>query len=162
MQAIRLDPSVIAAARDNLVATPKLRMLLDDQRRRRWPPPRSASRFPDAPPDIICIDPIRNLFDGGADGGGENDNAAMMFFLQERVEALREAVAPDAGLILCHHTKKITKQAGRRGSVPGAVRRQRAARLLHLRHPHAPAGRGAAGAHAARSSCATARRSRRS
>ena len=29
---------------------------------------------------ILCIDPIRNLFDGGPDGGGENDNAAMIFF----------------------------------------------------------------------------------
>ncbi len=31
LQAIRLDPAVIAAARDNLVATPKLRMLLDER-----------------------------------------------------------------------------------------------------------------------------------
>jgi len=61
-------------------------------------------------PDILCIDPIRNLFDGGPDGGGENDNSAMLFFLQERVEALRDATAPDAGLILCHHTRKITKK----------------------------------------------------
>jgi len=38
----------------------------------------------------LCIDPIRNLFDGGPDGGGENDNTAMLFFLQERVEALRD------------------------------------------------------------------------
>ena len=66
-------------------------------------------QFPDAPPDIICLDPIRNLFDGGPDGLGENDNNAMMFFLQNRVEALREEVAPDAGLILCHHTKKLGK-----------------------------------------------------
>ena len=28
-----------------------------------------------------------------------------------RVEALRDAVAPDAGLILCHHTKKVAKKA---------------------------------------------------
>ena len=34
----------------------------------------------------------------------------MLFFLQRRVEALRDAVAPDAGLILCHHTKKLTKK----------------------------------------------------
>ena len=68
-------------------------------------------RFPDAPPDIICLDPIRNLFDGGEDGGGENDNAAMMFFLTERVERLREAVAPDCGVILAHHTKKMNRKA---------------------------------------------------
>ncbi len=34
----------------------------------------------------------------------------MMFFLQERVESLREAVAPEAGLILVHHTKKMNKK----------------------------------------------------
>ena len=34
----------------------------------------------------------------------------MMFFLTERVETLREAVAPDAGIILVHHTKKMNKK----------------------------------------------------
>jgi hypothetical protein len=34
----------------------------------------------------------------------------MMFFLKERVEVLREAVNPDCGVILAHHTKKLTKQ----------------------------------------------------
>jgi hypothetical protein len=65
--------------------------------------------FPDAPPDIIVIDPIRNLFDGGPEGGGENDNTAMMFFLKDRVELLREAVNPDAGVIVAHHTRKASK-----------------------------------------------------
>lgn len=65
--------------------------------------------FLDAPPDIIVIDPIRSLFDGGAEGGGENDNNAMMFFLEDRVELLREAVSPDAGVILAHHTRKASK-----------------------------------------------------
>jgi hypothetical protein len=66
--------------------------------------------FADAPPDVLCIDPIRNLFDGGPGGEGENDNAAMLFFLQGRVEALRDEVAPEAGVILAHHTKKLGKQ----------------------------------------------------
>ena len=109
LQAIRLEPEVIAAARDNLIATPKLRMLLDE-RGVALVTAAIATSFPDTPPDIICLDPIRNLFDGGPDGGGENDNAAMMFFLQDRVEALREAVAPEAGLVLVHHSKKINKK----------------------------------------------------
>jgi len=33
-----------------------------------------------------------------------------MFFLQSRVEALRDQVAPEAGIILAHHTKKLSKQ----------------------------------------------------
>jgi hypothetical protein len=109
LQQLRLDPAIVARARDTLVVTPKLRMLLDDQG---VPLVATAIRaaFPDAPPDIICIDPIRNLFDGGPAGEGENDNAAMLFFLQSRVEALRDEVAPEAGIILAHHTKKLSKQ----------------------------------------------------
>ncbi len=109
LQAIRLDPEVIAAARDNLIVTPKLRMLLDEPGVALVTAAIGAS-FHEAQPDIICLDPIRNLFDGGPDGGGENDNAAMVFFLQDRVESLREAVAPEAGLILVHHTKKMNKK----------------------------------------------------
>nr|WP_279327577.1 AAA family ATPase [Chelativorans petroleitrophicus] len=109
LHAIRIEPALLAAARDNLVATPKVRMLLDAGGVGLTIAAVRA-HYGHGAPDILCIDPIRNLFDGGPDGGGENDNAAMMFFLQERVEALRDAVAPDAGLILCHHTRKITKK----------------------------------------------------
>jgi len=108
LKQIALPPEVIAAARDTFVATPKLKLLLDEQG--------SAiaaaavnEAFPDDPVDILCIDPIRNVFDGGPDGGGENDNGAMMFFLRDRVEVLREAINPDCGVILVHHTKKLGK-----------------------------------------------------
>lgn len=109
MQQIGLPPDILAAARDNLVATPKLQMLLDAEGSVRVA---SAIRraFPAEPVDIICIDPIRNLFDGGPDGGGENDNAAMMFFLKDRVETLRDHIDPDCGVILVHHTRKLSKQ----------------------------------------------------
>jgi hypothetical protein len=109
LQAIRVDPALLAAARDNLVATPKVRMLLDAGGVA-LAVAAARAHYGHGAPDILCIDPIRNLFDGGPGGGGENDNTAMLFFLQERVEALRDAVAPDAGLILCHHTRKITKK----------------------------------------------------
>lgn len=109
LQAIRIDPALMAAARDNLVATPKVRMLLDAGGVALTVAAVRA-HYGHSAPDILCIDPIRNLFDGGAEGGGENDNTAMLFFLQARIEALRDAVAPDAGLILCHHTRKITKK----------------------------------------------------
>jgi len=59
--------------------------------------------------DVIAIDPLRNVFDAG-ENGSENDNTAMLAFLQERVEKLRFLVNPDAGVILAHHTKKITKK----------------------------------------------------
>ena len=110
LQNLRIDPAVLVHARDNLVATPKLRILLDENGVALTIAAIQA-HFPAEPPDIICLDPIRNLFDGGPDGDGENDNTSMLFFLQSRVETVREAVAPDAGLILCHHTKKLSKKA---------------------------------------------------
>ncbi|MCE2762715.1 MAG: AAA family ATPase [Acetobacteraceae bacterium] len=109
LQQLRLDPAILAKARDTLVVTPKLRLLLDEQGVG-LVAAGIRSAFPDAPPDIICIDPIRNLFDGGPEGEGENDNGAMLFFLQSRVEALRDMVASEAGVILAHHTKKLSKQ----------------------------------------------------
>ncbi|MCC6007120.1 MAG: AAA family ATPase [Rhodobacteraceae bacterium] len=108
MQQIALPATVIAAARDTFIATPKLKLLLDAEGVARVAEAIRAA-FADAPPDILVIDPIRNLFDGGPEGGGENDNTAMMFFLKDRVELLRDAVNPDAGVILAHHTRKASK-----------------------------------------------------
>jgi hypothetical protein len=108
LKQIALPPRVIAAARDTFVATPKLKLLLDDAGSA-MAAAAVKQAFPDAPVDILCIDPIRNVFDGGPDGGGENDNSAMMFFLRDRVEVLREAINPDCGVILVHHTKKLGK-----------------------------------------------------
>jgi hypothetical protein len=108
LQQLRLDTAIIARARENLVVTPKLRMLLDDQGVQ-LVAAAIRTAFPDEPADIIGIDPVRNVFDGGPAGEGENDNGAMMFFLQGRVEALRDQVAPEAGIILAHHTKKLSK-----------------------------------------------------
>nr|CRH06599.1 Conserved protein of unknown function [Candidatus Magnetococcus massalia] len=108
IQQLALPPDVVASAGHNLVITPKVRVQLDGT---------GVSRvittieqaFPDEPPDILCIDPIRNLFDGGPYGNSENDNSAMLFFLQQRVEQVRDAVNPEAGIILSHHTRKLTK-----------------------------------------------------
>ncbi|RNI19112.1 AAA family ATPase [Paracoccus pantotrophus] len=106
---IGLPSEVLVAARDGFVATPRLKLLLDHGGVTRVVEA-IRSAFRDSPPDILCVDPIRNVFDGGPDSGGENDNSAMMFFLKERVEALQAAVNPDAGVILVHHTKKLSKQ----------------------------------------------------
>jgi hypothetical protein len=109
LKQIALPPEVLAAARNTFVATPKLKMLLDNEGSVRVARAVQTA-FPDSQPDILCVDPIRNLFDGGPDGGGENDNTAMMFFLKERIEVLRDHIDPDCGVILIHHTKKLSKQ----------------------------------------------------
>ena len=108
LKQIALPPEVINAACDTFVATPKLKLLLDEQGSA-MAAAAVREAFPDDSVDILCIDPIRNVFDGGPDGGGENDNGAMMFFLRDRVEVLREAINPDCGVILVHHTKKLGK-----------------------------------------------------
>jgi len=108
LKQIALPPEVIAAARETFVATPKLKLLLDEQGSA-MAAAAVREAFPNDPVDILCIDPIRNVFDGGPDGGGENDNGAMMYFLRDRIEVLREAVNPECGVILVHHTKKLGK-----------------------------------------------------
>jgi uncharacterized protein YndB with AHSA1/START domain len=105
---IRLPASRIAIARSNFVATPQLHLMLNDEGLDRIIPAIVAA-FGGELPDIIAIDPIRNVFDGG-DAGGENDNGAMLFFLSQRVERIRREVNPDAGVILAHHTRKLGKK----------------------------------------------------
>ena len=108
VQEIRLPASRIPLARINFVATPQLPLILDDAGLAQVIPA-IAGAFGGEPADIIAIDPIRNLFDGG-DQGGENDNGAMLFFLSQRVERIRLAVNPQAGVILTHHLKKLAKK----------------------------------------------------
>ncbi len=108
LKQMKFDPMFLPLVRDNLVITSQVRMLLDDKGVEMV---RDAIlRFFDpALLDVIVIDPLRNVFDPG-EGGNENDNTAMLAFLQDRVEKLRFLVNPNAGIILAHHTKKITKR----------------------------------------------------
>jgi len=108
MKAINIPSHRLNDARRNFVATPQLRLILNDEGLDQIIPAIQGA-FGDEAPDIIAIDPIRNVFDGG-DMGGENDNGAMMYFLSQRVERLRHAVNPEAGVILTHHTKKLGKK----------------------------------------------------
>ncbi|CTQ45685.1 AAA family ATPase [Roseibium aggregatum] len=57
----------------------------------------------DTPPDVIVFDPLANIFDGKS----ENDNVDMKNFLTKRIEYIRNAVNPDAGVILVHHANKV-------------------------------------------------------
>ena len=93
---------------NNFVITPQISVTLDDNGVE-CVAQSVKERFGSTLPDIIVIDPLRNVFDGG-EFGGENDNDAMMFFLSRRVEALRQKINPNAGIIIAHHTKKIFKK----------------------------------------------------
>lgn len=58
--------------------------------------------FPDAPPDVIGIDPLANMFDGD----NESDNSQLLKFIMTRLEAIRAAINPNAFIVLVHHTAK--------------------------------------------------------
>ncbi len=105
---INLPPEIIEDAQDNLVVTPQLKLILNEAGLE-IVSGLIRKHFPNGL-DIIVIDPIRNVFDGGEPGASENDNNAMLFFLRDRVEKLRDAVDPDAGIILVHHTRKLSKK----------------------------------------------------
>lgn len=109
IQSMDLPAALCHKAANNLLVTPQLRLVLNDEGVEQVI---EALRLAAANGgmDVLVIDPIRNVFDGGPDGSSENDNNAMLFFLRERVERLRDAVNPEAGIILAHHTKKISKK----------------------------------------------------
>jgi len=106
---LKVSKEIIRKASNNLVSTTNIQMILNDDGVDTVYKT-IAHNFPNQKIDILCIDPIRNLFDGGAPGSSENDNNAMLFFLQNRIEKLRSMLNPDMGIILCHHTKKIKKK----------------------------------------------------
>ncbi len=108
LKQMKFDPDFLPLVRENLVITPQVRLILDEKGVEMV---RDAilQFFDPKLLDIIAIDPLRNVFDPG-ESGNENDNTAMLAFLQDRVEKLRFLVNPDAGIILAHHTRKITKR----------------------------------------------------
>lgn len=62
--------------------------------------------FPDAPPDIIAIDPMANVFDQE----NENDSTQLMRFLTGRIEAIRQQVNPSACIVMVHHARKASSE----------------------------------------------------
>ena len=106
---LKVSKETIAKASSNLVSTTNIQMILNDEGIDTVYKT-IKHNFGNEKIDILCIDPIRNLFDGGSPTSSENDNNAMLFFLQNRIEKLRSLLNPDMGIILCHHTKKIKKK----------------------------------------------------
>ena len=106
---LKVSKEIIAKSSNNLVSTSNIQMILNDEGIDTVCKT-VKHNFGNDKIDILCIDPIRNLFDGGSPTSSENDNNAMLFFLQNRIEKLRSLLNPDMGIILCHHTKKIKKK----------------------------------------------------
>jgi hypothetical protein len=98
---VDISPEALEIAKKNMLITPRLRQVLDaDGVAKVGNTIRAMGGC-----DIIAIDPLRNLFDGES----ENDNAEMMRFLLQRVEALRPYSGGECGIVMVHHTKKVAK-----------------------------------------------------
>jgi 5S rRNA maturation endonuclease (ribonuclease M5)/Fe2+ or Zn2+ uptake regulation protein len=105
IQSMNVGSELVSLARQNLFFTPHMKITLDKngiELMRRT----ILYHFDDAV-DVIAIDPMRYVFDGGKHDRTENDNSAMKTFLQERIDVLRDSVNSEAANILVHHTKKV-------------------------------------------------------
>ena len=107
LQNLKFDPNFLPLLYKNLVVTFQVRLLLNEDGVNKVY--ETVKRFfkPEEV-DVLVIDPLRNVYDAGK-SGSENDNMAMLAFLQDRVEKLRAMLNPTMGVILTHHTKKVTK-----------------------------------------------------
>lgn len=105
IQSMNIGPELIELFRQNLFFTPHMKLTLDQDGvdlMRRTILHHCGNNL-----DVIAIDPLRYVFDGGKQNKTENDNSAMSFFLQHRLDVLRDGVNPNAANILVHHTRKI-------------------------------------------------------
>lgn len=98
IEKLKISDETFFKASRNLIITSQLHMILNDEGIAALQKA-ILQDFPNGGPDIICIDPIRNIFDGG-ENGSENDNNSMLFFLQNRVEKLRALINSNSGIIL--------------------------------------------------------------
>jgi hypothetical protein len=100
-----LPPAHKDLLRTNLIVSERFFMLLNDDGVKTAIETINAA-FPDAPPDIIAVDPLANIFDGD----NENDNSQIMKFLTGRIEAVRQAVNPLACVVMVHHSRKVNNE----------------------------------------------------
>ncbi len=98
LQQMKLSEELIKLAANNLVITPQTKLLLNENGIKDIVA-EAERNFDLNTIDIIAVDPLRNVFDAD-EYGNENDNNAMLFFLQERIEKLRSLINPNAGVIL--------------------------------------------------------------
>lgn len=104
LQQLQLNQELLNIAAENLIITPKVHLSFNHD---------EISEIKEIvkehfKPDVLAIDPLRNIF--SSEYGNENDNGAMLFFLQKTLEKLRNSINPDSGIILTHHTKKLSRK----------------------------------------------------
>jgi hypothetical protein len=100
-----LSPEQRELLKTNFISSERFHMILDENGVK-VAVETIQSVFPDAPPDIIAVDPLANLFDGD----NENDNSQLMRFLMQRVEKIRQKVNPLAAIVMVHHSRKASSE----------------------------------------------------
>lgn len=96
-----LNPDERELLKTNLIVSERFHMILNEDGVKTAIATIRAA-FPGDPPDIIAVDPLANVFDQE----NENDNAQLMRFLTARIEAVRQAVNPNACVVMVHHATK--------------------------------------------------------
>lgn len=140
IKAIPLAPSLQSMADDNFVATSQLRLLLDDAGLAEVIPA-VTDAFGGEPADVIAIDPIRNVFDGG-EAGGENDNGAMLFFFVAASGTTARGGESHGRAHPGPSHAQNPEETVRGGALPVPGGCRQSAWVLHHRHAAVPARRG--------------------
>ena len=149
-QAIRLDPAaVLAAARDNLVATPKLQDAARRERRRARRPRRSRAASPTRRRTSSASIRSATCSTAGPRAAARTTTPPCCSSCRSGSRSLRETVESGRrASILCHHTKKITKKQLAEDPFQALSGASALRGFYTCRHPDAPAGRGPARAEA--------------
>ncbi|APR99013.1 AAA family ATPase [Wolbachia endosymbiont of Folsomia candida] len=100
LQQLKVNKKVLDIATENLTITPKTKLTLNLEGIERI---KSiiAEKFDSRTVDLIVIDSLYNIRDYGS-------SRAMLSFLQDGIEKLRSITNSAAGIILTHHTKKVS------------------------------------------------------
>ncbi|WP_425386369.1 AAA family ATPase [Wolbachia endosymbiont (group A) of Barypeithes pellucidus] len=100
LQQLKVNQKILDIATENLAITPKTKLALNLEGIERI---KSIieEKFNPKTVDLIVIDSLYNIRDYG-------NSRAMLSFLQDGTEKLRSITSPMAGIILTHHTKKVS------------------------------------------------------
>ena len=96
--------------RENLVVSDKFHHCLNDEGKDEFVK-RGLTAFKSALPDMMIIDPLRNVFYSERENATENDNTAMIEFLRDGVIDVQQRINPDMAMWLLHHLNKINTKA---------------------------------------------------
>ena len=110
VQRLRISETTRQKAWHNLVITPRFDELAITEENLPWLAEHIRGAFGKTPPDIVCIDPIRNVLDYRR--FKENDNSSMIDFLK-MMRKLQALINPNCCIVLVHHTNKTPKDATR-------------------------------------------------